>query len=299
MKLQQKLTKGLFLLAAPIFAGSTFNVTPTLAATFASSSSTANLFNFSQTPLSGSLSVDADAQGMSLDGFDPGSMVDDGDSVSSNAGSGSIFASADVSAALIFDDDPAEAFNSTLSIVGGDSREYIFSAQSDAEVVGNFFLDTASLFSFEFVVSSLLDTEIDNPLSETVSASANISFAIFGGTSQSNQTLLDTFSLSAFLQSQGPDVGTTLQQSSNNFNLTEFEAIEDFGDSQLEESITFFAGGSYQRNFDANSYITVVEVKNNKAAAAVPEPFEPSIVLSLLLTGGAIGMRSKLKSQKV
>ncbi len=297
MTLQQKLTQGLFLFAAPIVAGSTLSAAPTLAATFASSSSTANLFNFSQSPLSGSLSVNADAQGFSLDGFDPGSTIDNGDSVSSNAGSGSIFANADSSGALIFDVDPAEAFNTTTSEVGGDSREYLFSAQSDAQIVGNFFLDTASLFSFDFVISSLLETDIDNPLSEVANASANISFSIFGGTSQSNQTLLDTFSVSALLQSQGADVGTTLQQSSNNFDI-DVVADENFGDSQTEEFIAFFAEGSYQRSFDANSYVTVVEVKNNQAAAAVPEPFEPSIVLSLLLTGGAIGMRSKLKSQK-
>ena len=297
MNLYQKLTQGLFVLAAPIIAGSTLNATPTLAATFASSSSTANLFDFSHTPVSGSLSVNADAQGFSLDGFDPGSTIDNGDSISSSAGNGSIFANADASGALIFDEDPAEAFNSTTSEVGGDSREYLFLAQSQAEVVGNFFFDTASLFSFDFIISSLIDTQIDNPLSEFVGAGANISFAIFGGTSQSNQSLLDTFSLSALLFSQGPDVGTTLQQSSNNFDVDVF-ADEDFGDSQTEESIFFFAEGSYQRSFDANSYVTVVEVKNNAAAVAVPEPFASSIAISLLVMGGTMGMRSKLNRKQ-
>ncbi|MDY6939187.1 MAG: hypothetical protein SWY16_16145 [Cyanobacteriota bacterium] len=297
MKLDRRLTQGLFLLAAPIVAGSTLS-TPTLAATFASSDSAVNLFNFSQAPASGSFSLDADAQAFNLGVLDPGSTFDGGDSVSSSAGSGSIFAGAEANATLLFNEDPAEAFNNTSNFIEGNGREYSVFTNSSAQVIGNFFLETPSLFSFDFEISSILDIAIDDLATEKARASSDISFAIFGGTSQSDLTLLDAFSISALLNTRQPDQNTTIQASSNNFNFSQ-QSGSSFGSSQMEESIAFFVEGSYERSFNAPTYLTVVEVKNGNAAVEVPEPFESSILLSLLVTVGTIGMRSKLKSKKL
>ncbi|HIK30423.1 MAG TPA: PEP-CTERM sorting domain-containing protein [Oscillatoriales cyanobacterium M59_W2019_021] len=165
-------------------------------------------------------------------------------------------------------------------------------AQGTSTVLGNFFIDRQpgnEVFSFDFNLSSLLQAVVENPQREQARATANISFLLLGGANENDRTVLDFFSFSSKLTKTENFLENSYStQKSSNF------AFDFFDNSSDSNSNTINILGSYQRSFQAPTYLTLVEVKQGNATTNVPEP------ISTLGAGAAalLGVAFKRKLAK-
>lgn len=189
---------------------------------------------------------------------------------------------------------PPLAGNFATSLVSGSGPDYFGTARSEATVQGQFAVE--SVFSFDFEAVLELYTSVDDPSTESASASADIIFQLFDSTDPNNLMLLDTFSVSGFLNSAD----------SNDF-LTSY--ISPYIDPVRGRPMTFWGGnqegararflGSYQRTFAQPLLITLVESKNTHTnASAVPEPFTVFGTIIGLAGGIVLKRRKAIASEK-
>jgi hypothetical protein len=154
--------------------------------------------------------------------------------------------------------------------IGDQGANYQGIAQGSSTIVGQFLIDNIpenNVFSFNFNLSSVLQAFVENPERERAQATANISFLLLGGTSEDDQTVLDSFSVSSKLtKTQNFYENSFSTQKSSNFTLNLFETASDQSSNQINIL------GSYQRNFSTPTYLTLVEVKQTEATTNVPEP---------------------------
>lgn len=263
MSKKNKLFQKLFIAVAPFLASSVLGISPSRAATFASSTSNLEFTNFSQAPSSVSAFADTDADSQLF-----GKRAIAGTQTEANAS---------------FVDSPAFASNENLSKAFGDNQAYLASAESESEVIGDFEIKAGNNFSFDFTGNLNLETSIDNPLIENAVSTGEIFFGLWD---IDNETLLDNFSLIGNLTGKDDNDFIELDKS-NNVNLNEnFDT--NFGG--LEESIEAPIKGSYKRFFANDTNLRLVEFKLNTAIAKAPEP---STGLALLLSSGVIGVMLK------
>jgi hypothetical protein len=265
MNKKNRLIKKFFIAAAPIFATSILGVSPTRAATFASSSSQFKFENFSQNPSTVATSTDTNAFTIVF-------------------GENGI-AGAEAKANAAFLESSESASNSNLSKVSGENQDYFAFAQSQSEIIGNFDIEAGTSFSFDFMGDLNLETRVDNPSTEGALSIAEIFFVLWD---IDNKTVLDGFSLIGKLISKDESDFIKLDKS-NKVNASE-QFYTNFGG--LKESIEAPIKGSYKRFFTNDTNLRLVEVKLNTAVAKAPEP---SGGLALLLPSSLTGVILKLK----
>ncbi len=253
------LIKNLFVAAAPILASSVLGVSPSKAATFASSESNVVFENFSQNFSSGSTFAAADVSTVSMGG-----------SVGAQA-----------QAIAIFSEVPAFAANSNFTEAFGENQDYLASAETESQIIGVFDIETDTDFSFDFSADLNLETSIDNPPAENARASGDISFFLFD---IDNNAVLDFFNLSGNLTTEGEN-DFIASQISDNVELSQTSANADFEGN--EESLMAFVEGSYERNFENVTNLALIESKRNRVTVKAPEP---SISLALLVSSGIVGV---------
>ncbi|MEL7034763.1 MAG: hypothetical protein AAFO04_03975 [Cyanobacteria bacterium J06592_8] len=264
-QLQHRLN--LLLGSIPVLATLTVTASPSIAATFASSSTNLSLNNFSDVPAN------------------VGTVTDEDLSVSGN--SGSITGDAEINA-VFFESEPLGSDSSSAE-VEGEGQEYQGTAKTEVELIGNNFLvEAGSTFSFDFVVELVLETAIDNPPGENAIAESNVSFSIFDN---ETNALLDSFSISAGLETDEPDDILSVQSSSSNFDLMLDVADTEFGGN--EEFIEAFYIGEFSREFSEDTILRLVAVTTNHASVKAPEP---SGVVAVLIFGAAGVALRKRKS---
>lgn len=248
-------------------------VTPSIAATLASSGAAVVINNFSHNPLDVLTFTDT--------------------TTFTSATSGQVAASAD--AVATFTTIPPSAYNLSFSNTSGDGSNYFGFAESTAAVIGyNFSVGEQNTFSFDFQAALALNTSITDPSFETASATGNLSFQLYDTTNSSSWQLLDYFTLSGNLATPGNvDFLRSDQSNSISFNSgTDFNS--DFGGTQ--EFANAFVDAQFSRTFDKATNLTLVEVKTNRATVQAPEP---SSVLGLLCLGLAgLGYKVKRKLHK-
>ncbi|AFY79849.1 hypothetical protein [Oscillatoria acuminata] len=288
-RLMPKLAKRGLLAIAPVLVTSAIGTAPALGATFAFSEASAFLDGFSHNPYYASTFVKTRTLTTTLYGSNWNSTTHDSSVVSIDPGTGSVFAQS-LADALFLTDFSAFGYNNALSQAGGTGSEYRGIAQSEAKLMGNFFVNPTETFSFNFDAFFDLFAAIDNPKSERSTASANISFLLFGSSEPdfTHSSILDYFSVSGHL-----DTGSYQEEmpfyfeKSDSFHLYDSNAFAIYDQPGLNyEEGSLFVTGGFQRSFDRPMHLSLVEVKNTEVTVKAPEP---SSILALLVLGGVMG----------
>ncbi len=232
------------------------------AATLASSQATLEFSNFNTNPLSTQTLVEANT------------------STNAEPGSSTI---AEAQAEAYFIEELASSFNSSLSQTAGEGSNYLGIAESQAEVIGNFFIEAGQTFSFDFTANFDLNTSIDDSSFENASASGDLAFFLVDTQQPSN--IYDYFIISGNLTTPGNNDFLNSQSSENlTFNInssqTDFAGTEEFGSSAVE--------GLLESYFEQPTSITLIKSTANYASVPVPES---NNTISLLLFLGFMGVR--------
>ncbi|AFZ08606.1 PEP motif putative anchor domain protein [Oscillatoria nigro-viridis PCC 7112] len=239
-----------FLLATPLVTSLSVGIAPSSAATIAGSAAEVAIDNFSHTPTYTGTSTNTNTQTI--------------------ANSGAVISQANAEAFFISNCHELLAANLSQSEVIGSGNNYSGLAQSQAAVIGDFFIDAEETFSFTFQTFLALLTSVDNPQSERARANSSISFWVINTVTN---ILLDSFQFAIGLDSSSgfsanAFVSNSFKPTQINFN---FMAEESAAASLL------YTSGVYSRTFNSATNLRLVEVKNNIAnteaeAEAVPEP---------------------------
>jgi len=257
-----------FLLATPLVTSLSVGIAPSSAATIAGSAAEVAIDNFSHTPTYTGTSTNTNTQAI--------------------ANSGAVISQANAEAFFISNCHELLAANLSQSEVIGSGNNYSGLAQSQAAVIGDFFIDAEETFSFTFQTFLALLTSVDNPQSERARANGSISFWVINTVTN---ILLDSFQFAIGLDSSSgfyanAFVSNSFKPTQINFN---FLAQESAATSLL------YASGVYSRTFNSPTNLTLVEVKNNIAKTeAVPEP---STVLGTAIFLGLFFSSSKHKKK--
>ncbi|GAB1541079.1 hypothetical protein NUACC21_37490 [Scytonema sp. NUACC21] len=266
MKQYQEIIKRGLLLTAPSLGSSLLAIYPSQAATFATSQGALEFTNFSQIPVNIGTETDTNTVAIAKDGR----------------------VQAIAQAYALFTTTPPEAFNLSFSGASGDGKDYLGLAESKAQVIGEFSVDTNQTLSFDFLANLEMETSIDNSPVENATARGDISFFLIDAASD---RILDFFSLSGNLITEGND-DFVVFDTSDNVSLTQVSQELDF--EGTEETAGIFVEGSFQRTFTNNTKVTLVEVKSNQTRVKAPEP---SAILALVLSSGIMSIAAKLKRQ--
>jgi hypothetical protein len=280
--------KRFFLLVTPFIATSTLFVSPSKAATFALSEA-----NLTFTDINGNLSIFRPSNNANTFAFTNGGTV-----VTQNKNAqNQLIAS------------PLQISSSALSVIFGQNKDYLGTAETEGRIVSNFDVDAGKSFSFNFNAALNQVTAIDDPTIENAKASGDVSFFLLDTTdiatnnlesfieseliSNSNSNLLknplDFFSLTSVLNTQGDD-DFLIKQFSKNIKLFQQDSQFKFGGNQ--EFARTFIGGSLERVFDKKANLTLLAVRRTQTRVTAPEP-STSIALLLLSVLIAIATKSK------
>ncbi|MBV6623596.1 MAG: PEP-CTERM sorting domain-containing protein [Rivularia sp. (in: Bacteria)] len=267
MNTKHRLIQKLILVAAPVLTSSVLAISPSRAASFASSTAGFEFENFSQPPSGVLASTDTDTFSFEENGIAQ--------------------ATAEANAIFLQSTEGGANFNFTEAF--GENQEYLALAEGESELIGSFEIKADKSFSFDFIANLDLATSIDNPPSENARAAGEISFFLFD---IDNNTVLDTFDLIGNLTTEGDNDFVALQ-ASNNVKFNQEFVNPNFGG--LEESLEAAVEGSYKRVFTDDTNLALVEFKQNRVLVKAPEP---SASLALLLSSSAIGVIMKRRRQK-
>ena len=253
--------------SVPVLVALTATPSPSIAATFASSSGTAFLYEFSHAP--SNVETFADAETFTF----------------ANGGSVDAFAESDAS----FDTEffPL-AYNSSVAEAKGNGKQYFGRAYSEAEVIGyEFLIEAGSTFSFDFLSFLDLETSADDPSIEMATAGGNISFFLFD---DSAENIIDYFAVTGSLETAGNGDFLEVEKSSN-FTVADPTEFQYFGGNQ--EFLLALYEGQFSREFEEDTSLTLVEVKTNYAMVKVPEPSSFVAFFIFGVTGVALKKRKQ------
>ena len=262
MKLKHSTGAIAFLLATPLVTGLTVGIAPSSAAIIAGSAAEVTIDNFSHRPKGNGTIANTYTQ--------------------TTANNGLVISEAMAEAVFVSKGDGLLTKNRSQSIVQGDGNNYSGFAKTQAIVLGDFDIDAADTFSFNFhtFLDILTLVEVDNRESERARARGSISFSLINTVTN---ILFDSFQIASGLDSSS---GHYFNFSpSNSFNPTAIN-FNLMGEGSVVHS-RLSTSGAYSRKFDSATSLRLLEVNNNIAEAeAVPEPstlFGTAIFLGLFV----------------
>lgn len=268
MKLSPSLGQRLVLLISPLVAAPAIASAPAMAATLAFSEAAFQFDNFSHSP------------------YAVGTKTNTNTLAVVNNPASSTAASAAALAYFV----PESAGNFSASYASGKGSYYLGVAQSLAQVVGNFLVGPGESFAFNFKASLALASSVSTPPSERANAAGRIAFWLFGSSNGGPASLLDSFS--AFGQVAASGNNLLSWQSSG--NISYMGSAKMYGTARESFASANFQG-SYQRDFNSPTQLTLVEVKENQANVAVPEPSVP-LALPLSIFFVCLGWKARRKA---
>ncbi len=176
-------------------------------------------------------------------------------------------------------------------------------AESAATIVGDFFVGAGETFSFDFVGFIDLTTTTENP-TDTASVFLQTQYSIFnqipGETSGTTVlTELDFFNLLGQLSTPTGNDDFNIE-SSNAISINPFEVNGIAGPDEANESLSVLLTGRYERFFETETTLTLIELKQGNAfsenvgATAVPEYTSPLV----WLLGAGILMMCRRRYQR-
>ncbi|HBE31165.1 MAG TPA: hypothetical protein DDW76_00720 [Cyanobacteria bacterium UBA11369] len=297
MKLKLDFTKSSVLFISTLVTSLGIAASPSIAASFARSEADFTIFNYSQSPEGLPESGDVSQASTEFETSVSATGILTSTKANTSVKGGTTIANAYANA--IFLKTPPFSNNSTLSYAVGSSNSYFGFAQSQATVAGEFSIKAGETFSFEFVANLAMLTAVENPLEEIATATGDLSLVLFDST---NNAVLDFFTvLSKIATSAHPresadffdyqnSQNINIDPNPNNFNTS-------FGNSN-QESVTASFIGSYQRSFQSDTRLILIETKTSQVNVKAPEPSNTlALLLGFGLTGAFLGAKSKLNRQ--
>jgi hypothetical protein len=268
MKLNHSTGAIAFLLATPLVSSLTVGIGPSSAAIIAGSAAEVMIDNFSHRPKGNGTVTNTYAE--------------------TTANNGLVISEAMAEAVFISNAQGLLTGNLSESKVQGDGNNYSGLATTQAIVIGDFDIDAAKTFSFNFQTVLALLTSIDNRESERAQARGSISFSLINTVTN---ILLDSFEIASGL---GSSSGHYLNfPPSNSFNPTVIN-FNLMADGNKVESIVY-TSGAYSRTFYSDTSLRLAQVNNNiTEAEAVPEP---STLLGTAIFLGLFVRRRKLNNK--
>jgi Ca2+-binding RTX toxin-like protein len=169
-------------------------------------------------------------------------------------------ATATVQAGSIFNTDPT--FSSLFSDVTGIGLDGSFtgSASSKMEVIGSFEVAAKKTFSFDFFADlTLTAKEIENSAVEYNQAKGKIGFLALDTTNPDKPKVLDYFGIQGTLISS-EHIADLEYSKSSNITIKSRPQTTDIDGDNGKDSLIGKAVGSYQKTFNRNTNITLVEM---------------------------------------
>jgi serralysin len=163
-------------------------------------------------------------------------------------------------AAAIFNNDPTFSvlFNESTGI--GLEGPYAGSSNSQTKVVANFAVKANQTFSFDFAADVALKAkEIENPNAEYNEAKSKTAFVVLDTKDPNKPKVLDYFGIQGKLISS-KKIGELKFGGSSNVKIGNHNETRDVDGNNGQDSVTGKYGGKYQKTFQQDSNITVVEV---------------------------------------
>lgn len=170
---------------------------------------------------------------------------------------------ADAKALADFSNDPnfsALFTDSAVIGIGGASQG---SSSSEAKVIANFSVAKNQTFSFDFATGLQLQAkEIENPQAEYNQAQGKTSFVVLETSDAKKPKVLDYFGMNGKLISS-ERIGDLKLGSSRNVTIANQQKNTDIDGNNGIDFVTGAAIGNYQRQFNRNLNITIVELNNS------------------------------------
>ncbi|WRH67565.1 MAG: calcium-binding protein [Planktothrix sp. GU0601_MAG3] len=136
-------------------------------------------------------------------------------------------------------------------------------SSSEAKVIASFSVGADQTFSFDFTAGLQLNAkEIENPEAEYNQAEGKTSFLILDTSDTQKPKALDYFGMSGQLipSEQIGDLKLRYSRDNNRVTITEYNPTTDIDGNNDVDLVTGTAGGTYQRQFNSNTNITIVEL---------------------------------------
>ena len=170
---------------------------------------------------------------------------------------------ADAQAVANFSNDPNFSALFTDSEVIGIDGVSQGSSSSEAKVIASFSVAQNQTFSFDFVTGLQLQAkEIENPNTEYNQAKGKTSFLVLDTSNVNKPKILDYFGVKGKLISS-EKVGELKFGSSRNVTITDRPQTTDIDGNNGIDFVTGNAIGNYQRQFDRNLNITIVQLNTS------------------------------------
>lgn len=170
---------------------------------------------------------------------------------------------ADAKALADFSNDPnfsALFTDSAVIGIGGTSQG---SSSSEAKVIANFSVAKNQTFSFDFATGLQLQAkEIENPEAEYNQAQGKTSFLVLETSDAKKPQVLDYFGMNGKLISS-ERIGDLKLGSSRNVTIANQQKNTDIDGNNGIDFVTGTAGGTYQRQFNSDTNITIVELNTS------------------------------------
>lgn len=300
MKLKLGLTKSSVLFISTLVTSLGIAASPSMAASLARSEATFTIFNYSQSPENlpefgdgsqASTELDRSASATGILTSAKASTSVSGETAIANAYADAIFLN------IL----PPLSSNSTSSDALGIGNTYFGSAISQATVAGAFSIQAGETFSFEFAANLGMFTNVENPLGEIATASGDLSLILFDS---SNNIVLDYFTVFSQIKTSAYPTESAdffIPDKTQNFNIDSNpnNVSLSFGNS-YQESVAASFIGSYQRHFQNDTRLILIETKTNQVTVKAPEPSNTfALVLGFGFTSAFLGAKSKLNGRKL
>ncbi len=242
-------------------------ISPSQAATFASSQGELNFTNFSETFSTIERQNHADTFPVA---------------------NGGIVEAQNIHAVINVTDKPPSASTSALSQAFGNSKDYSGTAKTQAKIIGNFDVDAGKVFYFDFSATVDLQTRIHDPKVENAKAFGDISFKLFDTTDIPKQNLpdflssllsddttnsihkspLDFFSLTGNLTTPGNNDSIAKEKSQNVTLILEDKKFTVGGTQEFAKTSV---NGSFKRSFNKGTNLTLIALRKTQVIVTASE----------------------------
>ena len=171
-------------------------------------------------------------------------------------------ANAIASANATFSNNPTFSSLFTEASATGQSGPFEVESESQTQVIATFEVNANQTFSFDFSADLEVEgTEVENASAE-YEGNSKTSFLILDTSNINQVKVIDYFGLSGELISASTTTGD-ITYGATNVDLTSFDEDEDIGGNNGTDFVTASAAGTYERTFNSNTEVTVVEMNSS------------------------------------
>ena len=175
------------------------------------------------------------------------------------------------------------SISETRGFAAGEGNNFFGLADSTAEVIGSFLVDSNEPFSFDFNGFLDIATFTESQESRDAIAAASISFILLDTNETSEPNIVSFFDVFAQLETLGENDILIAPQQSDDITLNFLNSNINAGATENSEFITTEFAGSLSTSFDTPTSLTLVEVSNS--FVSVRQTPESTSILGILGLG--------------